>query len=157
MDILEQYRENKIRLNILYAQIAALTEYLKEADDEFISGETFRHELDKPNVQNNRITDATPDIALKLDKYKDKREIIFELQAKKYEAAQLQCEVAPVTAALNALKDRDRWIIEQYYFRGANWETISDAYYNKYGIPMSKRQIIRIRNRAIQKLGEILA
>lgn len=156
MDILEQYRENKTRLNILYAQIAALTNYLNELDGEYIEGETFRREPDKPNVQSNRITDATPDIALKLDKYKDKREIIFELQAKKYEAAQLQCEVAPVTAALNALCERDRWIIERFYFGQANWEEISNEYDKRYNIPLSKRQAQRIRNKAVEKLCSIL-
>ena len=128
MDILEQYRENKIRLNILYAQIAALTEYLNELDGEFIEGETFRHELDKPNVQNNRITDATPDITLKLDKYRDKREIIFELQAKKLEAAQLQCEVAPIDVALNALTEKEKFLINGFYIQRKTMAQICDEY-----------------------------
>lgn len=141
---------------MLNTEIAALNKYLQETPEEYISGETFKHELDKPNVQSNRIADTTQDIALKLDKYKDKQEVIYLLNCKRIEALQLTLEVAPVTVAMSVLNEKERFVIEKHYFERKCWGDICDEYEDKFKpATLSTKHAQRIRDKALDMLSRL--
>lgn len=60
-----------------------------------------------------------------------------------------------VEAWVQGLSQKDRWIIERYYFEGSTYNEIADAYDDQFGVAISREGIRRMRRDAFNKICDM--
>ncbi|MFA5378474.1 MAG: hypothetical protein WC455_22155 [Dehalococcoidia bacterium] len=83
------------------------------------------------------------------------RDLQHELERVNGLAYEVGCEVARVEAWIMALSERERFVIKAFYFDGLFWGTIRRRYEDEYKMPLSERQMKRLRIQAIEKIERV--
>lgn len=163
---LRTHREKTARIAVLELEIEGLQEEIQlsvgiqESDEETIEGMTFRRSLASVGSGEDSKTEK---IALnyeneqdKLGKPKDISILYEQLRSKMSELKRLRDETQPIEKALKGITDRQRLIIEEYYFNGNSWYTVGVRHQQVYGNFLARDSCRKIRDKALAKLKRIL-
>lgn len=77
-----------------------------------------------------------------------------ELEALQAEKSECEAQVRYVQAWLEALTERERWVIERQMIDGETWHRIADMHAEKYGFPLTRDALRRIKHTAMIKIME---
>lgn len=165
-DRLRAYKEKTARIEVLELEIEGLkadiqlSTGIQESDEETIEGMTFRRSLD---AVGSRDESKIERIALNYEQEQDELSkpkdisILYEhLRAKMSELKRLREETQPIEKALKGITDRQRLIIEEYYFNGNSWYTVGVRHQQVYGNFLARDSCRKIRDKALAKLKRIL-
>lgn len=60
-----------------------------------------------------------------------------------------------VEAWMEGLTSKEQWLIEQLYFEGYTYNETAHAYADKYGVPISRDGIRRMKKATVQRVAEM--
>ena len=115
---------------------------------------------DMPKNDNNQFHSLTEDAALNYHNEKfwesdGKQRLLDRIQRIKSSTYELRQEVRKVELMLKSLTERERDILERYYFERETWPEVADWYGRNYKY-MSVDTLMNMRNRAFTKLNKML-
>lgn len=152
-DYKQYFRQYKTNLSLLK---------LKEIEDTNLFREI--NEVKNPSVKAQVITDMpithgeenSPVERFVVAKEKRLEELYAKRSKLQEEMRLIENEIIRCEACLDILDNKERYIIEQYYLEGLEWSLVSNAYQCKYQRWISVKQLIIIRNNAIDKIEKLL-
>lgn len=82
----------------------------------------------------------------------DLRDAEKRLEEMRNELRELDMTVFFVEAWLEGLSAKEHWLIEQVYFEGCTYNETAKAYESRYGMPVSRDGVRRMKKAAVEKI-----
>ena len=157
-ELITQYKSNKGRLAYLCVQISDLEDRMqKEVAYRYVD------EVLKPAVidgmpHGNQVGRPTENIAVRLADQvpsASMREMQSEYAELCSERRKVEQSVRTVDAWMQALNDKQSWVLRMHMIENVSWRELTSAYHRHYGEWASKDTLKRIKQKALDKISEI--
>ena len=151
---LRAYRENAARLSVLQARAIEIEHTLMElrADNSGIGAQNI--DGMPHGTSPGSITERMALLAV-AGESPEVRDLQRELDTVQTEAHALGRRTGAVERWLNGLNERERWVVEMFYFEGLFWSIVRRRYEDRYRVTLSDRWARQMKHEALAKMQRV--